>query len=202
MADPLVHSTHRPITSLFIRRHVWPAVVIALILIATAFELHRQGRLWTCTSCPNLLWTSDAWGSQTSQLFLDPYSCTHLLHGVMFAGLLALLMRNLSASWRLVVAIAIECAWEMIENSNTVIQRYREATAALGYQGDTVLNSLGDIFCCVIGFSLALKLGWRWSLVLFFAVEAILLFWIRDSLLLEILMLIRPSSVVKHWQLS
>lgn len=120
----------------------------------------------------------------------------------MFAGLLALLMRNLSASWRLVVAIAIECAWEMIENSNTVIQRYREATAALGYQGDTVLNSLGDIFCCVIGFSLALKLGWRWSLVLFFAVEAILLFWIRDSLLLEILMLIRPSSVVKHWQLS
>ena len=73
---------------------------------------------------------------------------------------------------------------------------------ALGYQGDTVLNSLGDIFCCAIGFSLAVKLGWRWSLVLFFAVEAILLFWIRDSLLLEILMLIRPSSVIKHWQLS
>ena len=120
----------------------------------------------------------------------------------MFAGLLVILIRNVSASWRLAMAIAIESAWEMIENTNTVIQRYREATAALGYQGDTVVNSLGDIFCCAIGFLLAIKLGWRWSLVLFFAVEAILLFWIRDSLLLEILMLIRPSSVIKHWQLS
>jgi len=198
LADPTNPSIN---TAAYIRRHVWPPVVIALILIATAIELHRQGRLWTC-SCPNVLWTGDAWSSQTSQLFLDPYSFTHVLHGVMFAGLLALLIRNLSASWRLVVAIAIESAWEMVENSNTVIQRYREATAALGYQGDTVLNSLGDIFCCAIGFSLAIKLGWRWSLVLFFALEAILLFWIRDSLLLEILMLIRPNSVIKHWQLS
>jgi uncharacterized membrane protein YjdF len=199
----LAEPTNRPTnTAASIRRHGWPPLVIALILIATAFELHRQGRLWTCTSCPNFLWTSDAWSPQTSQLFLDPYSFTHVLHGVMFAGVLALLVRNLSASWRLVMVIAIESAWEMIENSNTVIQRYREATAALGYQGDTVLNSLGDIFCCAIGFSLAIKLGWRWSLVLFFTVEAILLFWIRDSLLLEILMLIRPSSVIKHWQLS
>ncbi|HEX7722572.1 MAG TPA: DUF2585 family protein [Pyrinomonadaceae bacterium] len=199
MAEP----TNRPSnTAAYVRRRAWPLAVIALILTATAFELHRQGRLWACSSCPNFLWTSDAWSSQTSQLFLDPYSFTHLLHGVMFAGILALLTRNLSASWRLAMAIAIESAWEMIENSNTVIQRYRDATAALGYQGDTVLNSLGDIVCCAIGFSLAIKLGWRWSLVLFFTVEAILLFWIRDSLLLEILMLIRPSSVIKHWQLS
>jgi len=199
LADPTIPSSN---TAAHIRRHVWPFVVIALVLIATAFELHRQGRFWTCSSCPNFIWTSDAWSSQTSQLFLDPYSFTHVLHGVMFAGILALLIRNLPASWRLVMVIAIESSWEMIENSNTVIQRYREATAALGYQGDTVLNSLGDIFCCAIGFSLAIKLGWRWSLVLFFTVEAILLFWIRDSLLLEILMLIRPSSVIKHWQLN
>ena len=197
MADP----TNRLNTSAYTRRFVWPAAVIALILIATAIELHRQGRLWAC-SCPNFLWTSNAWSSQTSQPFLDPYSFTHVLHGVMFAGLLALLIRNLSASWRFVMAIAIESAWELIENTNTVIDRYREATAALGYHGDTVVNSLGDIFCCAIGFSLAVKLGWRWSLVLFFAVEAILLFWIRDSLLLEILMLIRPVSVIKHWQMS
>ena len=198
MADP---KNPPIITAAYIRRHVWPAVVIALILIATAIELHRQGRLWSC-SCPYFLWTSNAWSSQTSQLFLDPYSFTHVLHGVMFAGVLAILIRNRSVNWRFVMAIAIESAWEMIENSNTVIQRYREATAALGYQGDTVVNSLGDIFCCAIGFWLAVKLGWRWSLVLFFAVEAMLLVWIRDSLLLEILMLIRPSSVIKHWQLS
>ncbi|MFN2578657.1 MAG: DUF2585 family protein [Pyrinomonadaceae bacterium] len=202
MADPLAHSTNRPITFSFTRRHVWPAVVIALILTATAIELHRQGRLWACSSCPNVFWTSAAWSWQTSQVFLDPYSFTHVLHGVMFAGLLAILARNTTASWRFAVAVAIESAWEMLENTNAIIDRYREATAALGYHGDTVVNSLGDILCCAIGFSLSMKLGWRWSLVLFLTVEAVLLFWIRDSLLLEILMLVRPSSVIKHWQLG
>ena len=197
MADP----TNSPVTPAYIRRHVWPAALIALILIATTIELHRQGRLWAC-SCPNFLWTGNAWSSQTSQRFLDPYSFTHVLHGLMFVGLFAILIRNLAATWRFVMAIAIESAWEIIENSNTVIQRYREATAALGYQGDTVLNSLGDILCCAIGFSLAIKLGWRWSLVLFFAVEAILLVWIRDSLMIEIFMLIHPLDSIKAWQLA
>lgn len=171
------------------------------MIVATALELHRQGRLWKC-ACPNYLWTVDAWSSQTSQLFLDPYSFTHLLHGFMFAGLLALLIRNLSRSWRFALAIALECGWEMIENTNTVINRYREATAALGYQGDTVLNSMGDIFCCGVGFILAAKLGWRWSIILLVALETILLFWIRDSLMLEILMLIHPVDSIKSWQMG
>jgi len=120
----------------------------------------------------------------------------------MFAGVLTLLIRNMSASWRFVVAIVIECAWEMIENSNTVIDRYREATAALGYHGDTVLNSIGDIFCCGVGFMLAVKLGWRWGIAMFVAVELALTFWIHDSLLLEILMLIHPMNSIKTWQLG
>jgi hypothetical protein len=178
-----------------------PAVVIALMLVVTALVEHFEGRLWKC-ACSDLVWTSDAWGSHTSQLFLDPYSFTHILHGVMFAGVLALLIRRLAASWRFVTAIAMECAWEMIENSNAVIQHYRQATAALGYDGDTVLNSLGDIFCCGIGFLIAVKLGWRWSIALFVAVELLLTLWIRDSLLLEILMLIHPIDAIKHWQLA
>lgn len=183
------------------KKYVWPVVVIGLILIATAVELHLQGRLWKC-ACPAYVWTANAWGSQTSQLFFDPYSLTHILHGVMFAGLLALLFRRMPLSWRFVLATVIEAVWEIIENTNTVIQRYREATASLGYQGDTVLNSLGDIFCCGVGFMLASKLGWRRSIVLFFAVEAVLLFWIRDSLLLEILMLIHPIDSIKNWQMA
>jgi hypothetical protein len=182
-------------------RKLAPAAVIALMLVVTAFVEHFEGRLWKCV-CPNLLWTHDAWGSQTSQLFLDPYSFTHILHGLMFAGLLALLIRKMSATWRFVTAIAMECAWEMIENSNAVIQHYRQATAALGYDGDTVLNSLGDIFCCGLGFLLAVKLGWRWAIALFVAVEVGLTFWIRDSLLLEILMLVHPVGAVKNWQIA
>ena len=182
-------------------KRIAPAVVIALMLGLTAFVEHFEGRLWKC-ACSNLLWTSDAWGSQTSQLFLDPYSFTHILHGVMFAGLSALLIRNMSRTWRFVMAIAMECAWEMIENSNAVIEHYRQATAALGYNGDTVLNSLGDIFSCGVGFLIATRVGWRWSIALFAAVEVVLTLWIRDSLLLEILMLVHPINAVKNWQIA
>lgn len=187
--------------SFFNIRNPGPAIGILVILLATGLQLHRQGRLWWC-ACSGFLWTSDAWGSRTSQTFLDPYSFTHILHGLMFAGLLTLLIRGMEVRWRLFTAIAIESAWELIENTNTVIERYREATAALGYQGDTVVNSLGDIFCCGIGFMIARKLGWRRSIMLFVATELLLLIWIRDSLLLEILMLIYPLDAIKGWQLG
>ena len=183
------------------RKWIAPAVVIALMLITTAVVERSQGRLWKSAG-PGFFWTSDAWGPQTSQLFLDPYSFTHVLHGVMFAGLLTLLVRNVTTQWRLVMAIGIECTWEMIENSNVVIQHYRQATAAVGYEGDTILNSLGDIFSCGIGFLLATKLGWRWGVAMFAAVELMLTLWIRDSLLLEILMLIHPVNAIKVWQMA
>jgi hypothetical protein len=125
-----------------------------------------------------------------------------MLHGLMFCGLLSLLIRGLSDGWRFGLAIIIESAWELVENTNTVIERYREATAALGYQGDTVMNSMGDIICCAIGFMIARKLGWRRGLLVFFATEAVLLVWIKDSLLLEILMLVHPIHAIRVWQLA
>ena len=100
------------------------------------------------------------------------------------------------------IAITIEAIWELIENTNTIIQHYRAATAALGYQGDTVVNSLGDVMCCGIGFMLARKLGWARSLIVFFATELMLLIWIRDSLILEIIMLVRPFNAIKAWQMG
>lgn len=187
--------------SSFIARNLWPLIGILVILLATGFQLHNQGRLSWC-ECPGFLWTSDAWGSRTSQTFLDPYSFTHVLHGLMFCGLLALLVRRMETRWLLFVAIAIEAAWELIENTHTVIERYREATAALGYHGDTVVNSVGDIFCCGIGFMIARRLGWRRSIMVFVATELLLLMWIRDSLLLEILMLIHPINAIKVWQVG
>ena len=120
----------------------------------------------------------------------------------MFCGLLTVLIRRVSTTSRFGVAITIEVIWELIENTNTVIEHYRAATAALGYQGDTVMNSLGDILCCGIGFIIARQLGWRRSLVIFFVTEAVLLIWIRDSLLLEIIMLVSPINAVKVWQMG
>lgn len=183
------------------KKYLGPIAAIGLILIGTVIELRLQGRLWACT-CPKFFLTEDAWSSETSQLFLDPYSFTHVAHGMMFAGLLVLLVSRVPPIWRFVIAIALESVWEIIENTNTVIERYRVATASLGYQGDSIVNSLGDIACCTIGFMIARKLGWRRSVLVFLAVEAALLIWIRDSLLLEIIMLVHPINAIKGWQMG
>ena len=180
-------------------------MLIASIFVATALQLRFQGRLWWC-ACRSFLWTSDAWSSLTSQTFLDPYSFTHLLHGFMLAGLLLLVFRfivkrNVPTSWRLVIALVLEALWEILENTNAVIDRYRETTAALGYNGDSVVNSLGDMLCCGVGLLIARKLGWLRSLPIFIATEVVLLFWIRDSLILEIIMLVHPFDAIKSWQL-
>lgn len=175
---------------------------LTLVLAATAWQLHHQGRLWWCSCGRAFLWTGNAWGSLTSQTFLDPYSLTHILHGLMFCGLLTLLIRRVPTTLRFCFAITIEVVWELIENTNTVIEHYRGATAALGYQGDTVMNSFGDILCCGIGFIIARQFGWRRSLIVFLVTEAVLLLWIRDSLLLEIIMLVSPINAVKTWQMG
>lgn len=98
------------------------------------------------------------------------------------------------------LALLLEAAWEVFENSTFVIERYRTATAALGYQGDTIVNSLGDVVCAVAGFLFARQLGFRGSLILFAFVELVLILWIHDSLLLQLLMLVRPVEAIKLWQ--
>jgi hypothetical protein len=198
----IIWSGAAPIVFASNQKNFWWWLTIVFVLAATAVELHLQGRSWSCSCGRGSLWTGNAWGALTSQTFLDPYSFTHLLHGLAFCGLLTLLVRGLSTRWRFLIAITIEAVWELIENTNTVIKHYRAATAALGYEGDTVVNSLGDIACCGIGFMLARKLGWARSLIVFFAIELMLLIWIRDSLFLEIIMLVRPFNAIKAWQMG
>jgi hypothetical protein len=181
-------------------RTYWPWLAALTVLAAAAALLRWQGRAWACDCGRVALWTGEAWGAETSQQLFDPYSLTHVLHGFAFAGLLAAVAPRLSAAWRLFAAVALEAAWEVVENSSYVVNRYREATAALGYTGDTVINSLGDVIACGLGFIVARRLGLRLSLTAFALVEIILLFWIRDGLLLNILMLIYPSDAVRAWQ--
>lgn len=182
------------------RRKLWPTIAVLSALLATALQLRWQGRLWTC-SCGRLLpWLGDAWSAETSQQLFDPYSFTHVLHGFIFCGLLAWGLPRLSWTWRLAIAVAAESLWEIVENTAFVIQRYRETTAALGYNGDTIVNSLGDIIACALGFLLARKLGLLRTILIFAATEVVLLFWIRDSLLLNVLLLIYPSEKLRAWQ--
>ena len=179
-----------------------PMLVIAAILAVTVILLRSQGRLWRHDCGRILVWVGDAWSSHTSQHLFDPYSFTHVLHGLAFCGLLALLVPQWSFRWRLCSAVALESVWEVFENSAFVINRYRAATVSLGYQGDSIVNSLGDITACALGFVIAWRLGWRRSAVVFLVTEVVLLLWIRDSLLLNVVMLLYPIEAIKIWQLG
>ena len=102
--------------------------------------------------------------------------------------------------WQIWLALLLESAWEVLENTPFVINKYRTETAALGYQGDTIVNSVGDLACALVGFLVARRLGVRRSLIVFLLIELVLTFWIHDSLLLQILMLVRPVEAIKLWQ--
>src|ERR687893_2756136 len=129
-------------------RRMLPCLAIVVILVATALLLQSQGRLWWCSCDYLLLWSGDPWSSDNSQHLFDPYSFTHVLHGFVLCGLLAWLLPRVRPDWRLALAVSIEALWEVFENSAFVINRYRESTPALGYTGDTIVNSFGDIVAC------------------------------------------------------
>jgi hypothetical protein len=177
-----------------------PWIAAAVVLACGVYLLREQGRLWICSCDYVLLWTNEYWGHDTSQHLLDPASFTHLLHGFVLCGLVALVVPRVSVAWRLWLAVSIEVLWEVVENSPFVIRRYREGTAAFGYHGDTVVNSGGDVLACALGFVLARRLGFRWAAVVFVAVEVALALWIRDGLLLNVVMLIYPLDAIEAWQ--
>ncbi|MBA3256174.1 MAG: DUF2585 family protein [Pyrinomonadaceae bacterium] len=170
--------------------------------MAATFQMRNQGRSWWCSCGQPFFWAGDIWSSHNSQHLLDPYAFTHVLHDFVFFWLLSWLLSRLPRLRQLWLAILVEALWEVFENTEFTIQRYREATAALGYYGDSVANSLGDVVTCGIGFLIAQRIGFRRSVVAFAVTELVLLIWIRDSLLLEILMLIYPIDSLKAWQMG
>jgi hypothetical protein len=176
-------------------------VATALVPVALIVLLHAEGRHSLCTCGHFAVWVSDWCSSNTSQQLLDPYSLTHVLHGFLYFWLISLVFTRMPWGWQFWLAMLIESAWEVFENTSFVINKYRTKTAALGYQGDTIVNSLGDLGCALLGFVLARRLGlWR-SLIVFVLIEVMLTLWIHDSLLLQMLMLVRPVEAIKLWQI-
>ena len=167
-----------------------------------ALVLSLEGRsLWGACSGFSL-WEGDIWSACCSQRLLDPYSFTHGLHGLVLGGILAWLLPRTSLPLRGLGALSLEALWEVAENSPFIIQRYREATIALGYTGDSIINSLGDVLCCGAGFVLAHHLGWKKAALVFMVTELAMLFWVRDNLTLNVLMLLCPIDAIKAWQMG
>lgn len=179
-------------------RRAAPYAVLILALAAAA--LLAMGRSPICTCGAIDLWVGARDSPRTSQMLADWYSLSHIVHGLLFYAGLWLVARRWPVELRFLAALAIESAWEVIENTPIVIDRYRETTAALGYTGDSVLNSLSDILMTVAGFLAARRLPLWASITLLVALELIPLFVIRDNLFLNVWALLAPNEAVQAWQ--
>ena len=165
-----------------------------------AAALRLRGRRWWCRCGGPAPWGSDAWGPHNSQHLADPYTITHVPHGLLLYALLRPLRGRLSADSRFVLAVGLESAWEVFENTETVIGHYRKTTAAQGYVGDSVANSLGDLAACALGYEVASRLPARASAAIFLALEGAALAACRDGFVLNVLTAVLPMERVKRWQ--
>ncbi len=175
------------------------AGIVATIIAAAAILL-AMGRNPICTCGTIELWHGSVQSAGNSQHLSDWYSFSHVTHGFLFYGLGWWLLRTRPFGLRLLAATLIEAGWEILENTPMVIDRYREATMAFGYSGDSVLNSVSDIAMMIAGFWLACRLRWTWVVALALAFEAFTLWRIRDNLTLNIVMLVAPIDAVRDWQ--
>jgi hypothetical protein len=180
------------------RRSLIGVVVIGAVIVLSGMAM---GRVWWCAGGDLYPWAWDIWSRHCSQHLIDPYTISHMQHGIgLYLLLVAFAGRRLPRTGIVWSVALVEAAWEIVENTNWMIQRYRTTTISLDYFGDSILNSLGDYVACMVGVLIAERLPWRLALTLFFVLELVSLCWIRDSLLLNILMLISPIDAVRQWQ--
>ncbi|HEX2592050.1 MAG TPA: DUF2585 family protein [Rhizomicrobium sp.] len=180
--------------------------VAALVLVALQIAvLHHFGQPFLAASGQIKLWANDPLSPDMSQQLADWYSFSHLIHGAVFYGLLHLLAPRLPVGVRLLIAMGIEIAWEITENTPAVIQHYRQQALAAGYVGDSILNSVSDTVMMSTGFFAASRLRARYTVAIALAFELFTAFMIRDNLTLNVLNLIAPSDwapiqAIHHWQ--
>lgn len=178
------------------------AFCVLAILAIQAFFLKFMGQTTICDCGTVKLWYSDPSGPETSQHIGDWYTYSHFLHGLLFYGLIWLVAPRMPVGYRLALAVGLEAAWEMAENTPMVINRYRESALAEGYYGDSVINSLSDTFATIVGFFVA-RLSPLWlSILLVVATEIFMAVMIRDNLTLNILQLVYPSQAISNWQVG
>ncbi len=183
-----------------IYRHRTVILISLVILAAAAVTEFAIGRLLWGPDGHFGWWESDIWSNENSQRVADPYSFSHIGHGMIMFGVLWLIARKSPIKWRFIAALILECAWEVAENSSFIINRYRAATISIGYEGDSVLNSFCDAVFMILGFVLASRFPVRATIALIVVMEVACLILVRDNLTLNIIMLLYPIESIKVWQ--
>ena len=167
---------------------------VALVILLS------MGRPPICTCGTIKLWEGVVNSPGNSQHLSDWYSFSHVIHGFLFYALGRWLLRSRPMDWWLWLAVALELAWEIAENSPAIIERYRAATMAVGYSGDSILNSMSDGSMMIVGFLIASRLNWKLVAALAIGFELFTLAMIRDNLTLNVLMLVHPIDAIRIWQ--
>ncbi|MCF1484205.1 DUF2585 domain-containing protein [Agrobacterium vitis] len=175
---------------------VVPVIILAVQILAE----HFMGRIWICSCGYVKLFEAGVNTPGNSQHLADWYTPSHIIHGFLFYGLGWLVLRRGSFGQRLTLATLIEAGWELLENSPIIINRYRAATMAVGYEGDSILNSAMDTVFMALGFLFAARVPVWLTIVVAVFFELLTGYLIRDNLTLNVIMLVWPVDAIKAWQ--
>ncbi|MUZ61821.1 DUF2585 domain-containing protein [Agrobacterium vitis] len=175
---------------------VVPVIILAVQILAE----HFMGRIWICSCGYVKLFEAGVNTPGNSQHLADWYTPSHIIHGFLFYGLGWLVLRRGSFGQRLTLATLIEAGWELLENSPIIINRYRAATMAVGYEGDSILNSAMDTVFMALGFLFAARVPVWLTIIVAVFFELLTGYLIRDNLTLNVIMLVWPVDAIKAWQ--